>query len=82
MPRVFSKDIISEAQKNLETKGLNKSDVKDILVVMSGHFNDEVEDIKESLYQFRTVGTRINTALWAIDFSLIGSLIAALIVFK
>ena len=82
MPEVFSNALTADAKKNLEKKGLDGADVKDILVVMGSHFNDEMDGIRNSLRQFRTIGSRVNYALWAIAFSIIGSLIAALIKLK
>jgi hypothetical protein len=49
MTRVFGSEICEQARKNVSKKGLNGANVKDVLVVMACHFNDEVDDVRTSL---------------------------------
>lgn len=80
MARVFPQAIIDQANANLTNKGLDRADVKDVLVVMAGHFNEEVEEIRGSLTQFKKIGSKINAALWAVAISIFGSMVVALII--
>ena len=54
MTTIFDIEVIKQAQKNLADKGTGKASVKDVLIVMSGHFNDEMDALRSDIGGLRT----------------------------
>lgn len=61
---LFAKKIVDQAEAKLQKQGLDKIDLKQLMVIIASHFNNELESISNEMRGIKKVG-------WGIVISII-----------
>lgn len=91
MARVFSEELINRLREKLDREGFEKISTKELLVIIAAHFNDEISLIGNKVSgdvsglrndlddRIERLLRGLRRAVWAIVFSFVGSLAAAIV---